>query len=161
MTESWWLGLSVFPALQDARLWGGVSAVRPRLQRGCRVHRQLVRAGGELVLAVEHLVVGHDLPGVDGHAAHRGHEAGCGAAFGLIVGLVVANGVDQFVPLDLIGVRFRLGEGPDEVVFGEVLALVDAALDRRKARAGSGKEVDRKELVELRVRPSHDRTSFQ
>ena len=44
---------------------------RVHLQRGGAVHGQLVDVGGELVLAVEHLVVGDDLAGVGGHAAHR------------------------------------------------------------------------------------------
>ena len=59
---------------------------------------QLVDAGGELVLVLQDLVVGDDLAGVGGHAAHRGDQAGLGAALDLVVGLVLADGVDQVVP---------------------------------------------------------------
>ena len=67
------------------------------------VHGELVEVRRELVVAVEHLVVGDDPAGVGGHAAHRSHQAGLDAPFHLVVGFVVADGVDQVVPFVLVG----------------------------------------------------------
>ncbi len=100
------------------------------LERRGAGHGELVDVGGELVLAVEHVVEGDDLAGVGGHAAHRGDQARLGAALDLVVELVLADGVDQVVPLDLVGVRLGLGERPDDVAARELLALVDAAPGR-------------------------------
>ena len=76
----------------------------------------LSTVGGELVLAVEHVVVGDDLAGVGGHAAHRGDEAGLRAALDLVVRLVLADGADQVFPFEVVGVRLRLRIGPEQVL---------------------------------------------
>ena len=55
--------------------------------------------GGEFVVGVEDLVVGHDLAGVGGHAAHGRYQAGFCAAAGFVVRLVLADGVHQVFPL--------------------------------------------------------------
>ena len=112
----------------------GTCRRRPASSGAGRIHRQLVDVRGELVRAVEHLVVGDDLAGVGGHAAHRGHQAGLGAALDFVVRLVLADGVDQVVPFELVGVRLRLRERPERwSSLVEVLALVDAAAGRRVA----------------------------
>ncbi len=61
------------------------------------------------MLAVEHVVVGDHAAGVGGHAAHGGDHAGDGAAFGFVVGLVVADGVDEVAPFVAVRVVFAAG----------------------------------------------------
>ena len=67
-----------------------------------------------------------------GHAAHRGDQAGFGAAPDLVVGLILADGIDQVVPFELVGVRLIVGGvAPNEVLLVQVLALEDSAPGRR------------------------------
>ena len=51
-----------------------------------------------------------------------------------VVGLVLADRLDQVVPFQLVRVRFRLRERPQPVVFREVLSLEGADLARRVRR---------------------------
>src|SRR5262249_280879 len=76
------------------------------------------------------VIVGDDLPGVGGHPAHGGDEAGLGSAPDLVVPLVFTNRVDEVVPLDLVGVGLGRGVSPDDVVADELLPLVDAGPGR-------------------------------
>ena len=68
--------------------------------------------GANSCVAVEHLVESDDLAGVGGHAAHRRDQAGLGAALHFVVGLVVADGVDQVVPFQLIRIGLGLRDRP-------------------------------------------------
>src|SRR5262249_31590899 len=86
----------------------------------------------EFVFAIERLVIGDDPTGVGGHTAHDRDQAGLGAALALVVRLVLAYGLDQLVPFNLIGVWLVGHAAPDYVrILGKVLALVNAAASRR------------------------------
>src|SRR6516165_1274595 len=75
----------------DSRLGHRVLSVTAQLQRRRPVLGQLIDSWRELVAASQHVLIRHDLPGVRCHAAHRGDQAGDGAALGFVVRLVVAN----------------------------------------------------------------------
>src|SRR5450631_1312422 len=93
----------VLSVSDDSRLRGWVTLRELiELQRGRAGHREFVDVRGKLALAVEHVVKGNDLPGVCGHAAHGGDEAGLGPSLHFVVKLVFANGMDQVVPFDLV-----------------------------------------------------------
>src|SRR4051794_19517560 len=70
---------------EDSRLRVGVVPERGvDLQGRGAVHGELVDVRRELVRAVQHVVEGDDLPGVRGHAAHRGDQARLGATPDLV-----------------------------------------------------------------------------
>ena len=96
----------VFPIFDDAGTGDGVSAVCIGLERGRRIHRNFIQAGGHLMVAVEDFFVGDFLARVCCHAAHAGYEAGLDTAFGFVVGLIIADGVYQDVPFVLIWTLF-------------------------------------------------------
>src|SRR5262249_8105541 len=124
--------------LSLARLAGlryRVLAVGAGPQRGIGLVRQLVEVAAQVVLVVVHLVIGGDLPRVGGQAAHRRDQARLGPALRLVVGLVVADGGDEMVPLQPIRVRLVRRRLPGGRLAGDVLALEDAAL-RRRVRVG-------------------------
>jgi hypothetical protein len=66
------------------------------------------------VLELECLFVGDHLARVTGHAAHRGDQARLGSPLDLVVRAVEADRLEQVIPLQLVGVRFRLLGGPDQ-----------------------------------------------
>jgi hypothetical protein len=80
---------------------------------------------------VERLLPGDDLDGVAGHAPHDLHQARLSAPPGLVVWSVLADGVDQVIPLELIRIGLRLGKRPGKFTFGEIVPLVDPAFGRR------------------------------
>src|SRR5260370_28892330 len=79
-----------------------ILTIGPGRQRSGSVHRELVHAWREFVLAIEYLVEGDNLTGVGGHAAHGGHQAGFRAALHFVVRLVLTDGFGQVVPLGLV-----------------------------------------------------------
>src|ERR1035437_5532195 len=68
------------------------------------------------MLAVEDFLEGDFLAGVGGHAAHAGDEAGFDTALGLVIRLVVADGIHQIVPFVQIGILLACGDfgGPEQ-----------------------------------------------
>ena len=50
------------------------------------------------MFVIEDFIVRHELSRMGCHAAHGSDQAGLGTAFHLVIGLVVANGIDQVVP---------------------------------------------------------------
>ena len=56
------------------------------------------------MLAVEHVLSGDFLAGVGGHAAHAGGQAGFDPALRFVVGLVLANRLNQVIPFVLVGI---------------------------------------------------------
>ena len=64
----------------------------------------LSKPGANLMLAVEHVLEGDFLAGMRGHAAHAGDQAGFDAALRFVVGLVLADGLNQVIPFVLVGI---------------------------------------------------------
>src|SRR5664280_1040254 len=115
----------VLPFPGDARHGDGILTIFVGHHWRGGAHRELVHIGGELVLAVEYVFESNLLAGVGGHAAHARDKAAFRAAFGLVVRLVVADGVQQIVPLVYIGIllaRWDIG-GPNHVRALRILAL--------------------------------------
>ena len=56
------------------------------------------------MITVEDLVESDFLPGMSRHAPHRGHQAGGCPTLDFVVGLVIAYGIQQIIPLKLIGI---------------------------------------------------------
>ena len=100
----------------DSRPRLRVPTVRAQRQGRRRVHGQLVQAGREFMIVVQRLVPCDRAPGMARHAPHDLDEARLDAAPGLVERLVLADGLDQVVPLQLVRVGLRLGERPDQVV---------------------------------------------
>src|SRR5204863_7318332 len=107
----------------EAWLRHWVAAVRARKQWSRRRERQLIQSGSELVCAVEHRVERDLLARVRRHASHAAHQARLNAALDLAVRLVVADRVDQRIPLILVWVAC-VGGLPDQFVLDSVVALV-------------------------------------
>ena len=51
------------------------------------------------MITVEDLVESDFLPGMSRHAPHRGHQAGGCPTLDFVVGLVIAYGIQQIIPL--------------------------------------------------------------
>src|SRR5262249_28504608 len=94
-----------------------------RFEGGRGVLGHVVDARGVLVVHLEELFHGDFTAGVGGHAAHAGGDRRFDAAFDFAVGLVLDNGLDQFIPLVLVGATAIVGALPELVVghFGEAL----------------------------------------
>src|ERR1035441_2767309 len=108
-------------------------------------HPEEIDAGSEFVLAVHHLVEGDELSGVGGHTPHGSHQAGLGTALDFVVGLVLTDGLDQVLPLEVIGRVLRLRVSPEQILIrrrglagpsGDLLPLVDPRTARRVRRSG-------------------------
>ncbi len=83
---------------------------------------------------------GHDLAGMRGHAAHRRGQAGFGTPPGFVVGLVLANGVDQLIPFHLVRIRLVRSGSPREFGADGVVSLVDLATGREIAGGRDGRQ---------------------
>ena len=96
------------------------------------------------MVVVERFIEGDFLPGVGAEAAHIADDAGFDAAFDFVVGLVVADGIEEGNPFVLVWViEFARDFGLPKAVFGGgILAFVGAG--------GSGAV----------VRPGDDRHTF-
>ena len=92
------------------------------------------------MLAIEHLVAGDDLAGMSGHAPHGRDQTRFHAALHFAVGLVVANGVGEMFPFQLIEFRLRLIESPNLIGFlvSNVLTFVNARVRRKMAGRRNG-----------------------
>ena len=105
------------------------------------VHSTMFRSGdpdtfgetfSKAVTAVEDLVKGNDLTRVSGHASHRRDQTSFDAPLDLVVGLVVADGINQIFPLQFVGIPLGLRVGPRGFA-GERLVLEGPDLSGRVA----------------------------
>ena len=104
------------------------------------------------MLVVEHLLVGDFLPSVSGHAAHVRDHACLDAARHFVVRHVADDRVDEVLPLELVGIRFRLRVGPDCAVAIERVILAGPRLAGVMARSADdccalGAEHDARHVV--------------
>src|SRR5262245_47380371 len=67
------------------------------------------------------------------HAAHRSNQTRLGAALGLVVRFVFANGVEQMIPFELIRIGLLRRAPPNYVVIIDSLPLEYAAFGWRMA----------------------------
>src|SRR5271157_1101016 len=95
---------SELPVGQNAGLRERIPVVFPDMQGRRGVHGQGVEAGRELVVVVESLVPGDDLARVAGHVAHDLDQACLGAPLRLVERPVLPDGIDQVIPLELVGI---------------------------------------------------------
>ena len=91
----------------------------------------LSRPGPNSCSCAERLVPSDDAARMRGHTSHEGRQAGLGAPLDFVVRLVLADGLDEIVPFDLVGIRLPPRELPKQVGAVEVLPLVDAGTGRK------------------------------
>ena len=72
------------------------------LHRRGRLHRELVQTWGQLDVRVQGLVPGDHLARLGGHAAHDADQGRIRTALGFVVGLVLADRLEEQVVLDLV-----------------------------------------------------------
>ena len=86
------------------------------------------------MLAIEHFVISHLNAGVSRHSSHARYHACFDPSLDLVVRHILADGIDQIVPFELIRVRLGFWTLPEDIVTGHVMTLVNPALGRRVAR---------------------------
>ena len=95
---------------------------------GLDCHRVMVQARRQLEVRGHRLIPGDQLARLGGHAAEDAGHGGLRAALGLVVGLVLADGLEQQVVLALVRIARRPLVIPDQA-FGRLLvALVEAGM---------------------------------
>ena len=84
----------VFSVGQDAWLWDRILAIFICQDRRLALSIQIFEPWGEFMLAIQHIVVGHDLTRMRRHPPHAGDDASFDTAFDFVVGKVDPDGVD-------------------------------------------------------------------
>ena len=100
------------------------------------MRRWLVNKGCKRVVAGQDLLQGDLLSSMSSNAPHGGGQAARRAALDFVVGLVVEKGKQAIVPLELLGIFFRLRKGPDHVAPADILSIKCFASTRRVGCGG-------------------------